>query len=340
MKLPHSPLATAAELRQRAEERLRTAPPIVVGHDEAQRLLHELRVHQVELELQNEELLQSRAALEASAEKYADLYDFAPVSYLALDLGGAIREANLTAATYLGVDRAQLIGQVFTHFLAAESSAQFRDFLEKTATADTKETCEVTLPKKGDPSRRARLEGLAFADGSGEGRHCRLILHDISEHTREAAEIRNLLAASESTRHALLDAIEDLNLTQETLRASESKFRQLAESNILGLMFWNAQGQITDANDAFLKMVGYTREELTSGQIDWRSLTPPEYLPQDERVLAEIAATGSCKPFEKEYFHKDGHRVAVLLGAAALVGAKDRGICYAVDISSSLPARI
>jgi PAS domain S-box-containing protein len=123
-------------------------------------------------------------------------------------------------------------------------------------------------------------------------------------------------------------------LHTETLhRQSESKFRQLAELNILGILFWGADGQITEANDAFLQMVGYTHEELQRGQIDWRRMTPPEHLPADERALAEIAATGRCMPFEKEYFRKDGSRVPVLIGAAAIEGAADRGICYVADIS-------
>jgi PAS domain S-box-containing protein len=121
--------------------------------------------------------------------------------------------------------------------------------------------------------------------------------------------------------------------TREALRASESKFRQLADSNILGIITWSAEGSISDANDAFLNMFGYTREELQSGQIHWRQMTPPEHLAADERGLEEIATKGSCTPFEKEYFHKDGHRVAIMVGAASLDGAKDRGICYVVDIS-------
>jgi PAS domain S-box-containing protein len=126
--------------------------------------------------------------------------------------------------------------------------------------------------------------------------------------------------------------------TREALRASESKFRQLADSNVLGIFSWDASGNISDANDAFLQMFGYTREELQTGQIQWRQMTPPEFLAADERGLAEIAATGSCMPFEKEYFHKDGHRVAIMVGAAALDGSKDHGICYVVDISQQKQA--
>ncbi|OYW21331.1 MAG: hypothetical protein B7Z52_01025, partial [Burkholderiales bacterium 12-64-5] len=93
--------------------------------------------------------------------------------------------------------------------------------------------------------------------------------------------------------------------TREALRASESKFRQLADSSVLGIFSWDASGNISDANDAFLQMFGYTREELQSGQIHWRQMTPAEYLASDEECLAEIAATGSCTAYEKEYVHKD-----------------------------------
>ena len=159
--------------------------------------------------------------------------------YLTLDLAGVIHEANLTAATYLGVNRAQLLGRPFPRFLAPESSASFRAFLEKTATSDTRGTCEVTLPTAGGPPRCARLEGLAFADGAGAGRHCRLILHDITEHTRESAEIRRLLADSERNRRALLDSIEDLNLTQAALRASEADMAEASASVTLAVGSWS-----------------------------------------------------------------------------------------------------
>jgi PAS domain S-box-containing protein len=126
--------------------------------------------------------------------------------------------------------------------------------------------------------------------------------------------------------------------TEEKARAIEAQFRQLAESDILGLLFWDAAGRISDANDAFLRMVGYTREDLLTGQVDWRRMTPPEYQTADAQALDEIAATSRCSPFEKEYFRKDGTRVAVLVGAAALDQAPDRGICFVVDISQQKQA--
>ena len=113
-----------AELRRRAELRLKDQqskkPPNQTDADN-RRQLHELEVHQIELEMQNEELRESREATEALLEKYTDLYDFAPVGYLTLDREGIIREANLTGASVLGIARSALINGRFGHFVAAAS---------------------------------------------------------------------------------------------------------------------------------------------------------------------------------------------------------------------------
>ena len=105
------------ELRRRAEERLksRTADYAKLSPEEAQALIHELQVHQIELEMQNEQLRQTQAELEAALTRYADFYDFAPVAYLTLDERGLILEANLTAATMLGVERSRLLQRPVTN---------------------------------------------------------------------------------------------------------------------------------------------------------------------------------------------------------------------------------
>ena len=110
------PTADAAELRRRAEERLREQHP-EAGPDrteaDLQRLVHELQVHQIELEMQNDELQQARNEIEVGLEKYSDLYEFAPVGYVTLDREGTIQEANLTATSLLGVERSRLLESAF-----------------------------------------------------------------------------------------------------------------------------------------------------------------------------------------------------------------------------------
>ena len=113
----------------------------------------------------------------------------------------------------------------------------------------------------------------------------------------------------------------------------EARFRRLVDSNAQGVAFWNTKGQITQANDAFLKLVGYTRANLAAGPIDWSAMTPPEYAGPDQRAMKELADTCVCKPFEKEYIRKDGKRVSVLIGAAAFEDDPREGVCFVLDLT-------
>jgi PAS domain S-box-containing protein len=106
------------------------------------------------------------------------------------------------------------------------------------------------------------------------------------------------------------------------LEEREAQIRRLVDANIIGICLWHLDGQIIEANDAFLRMVGYDREELVAGHVSWREITPDTWRAADEQALAELAATGSCEPFEKEYVRKDGGRVPVLVGAAVFEGRR------------------
>ena len=127
--------------------------------------------------------------------------------------------------------------------------------------------------------------------------------------------------------------ITDQRQAEQALRERDARIRRMMESNIIGILFWDASGGISDANDAFLRMIDYSRAELEQGKVRWTELTPPEYRARDERALAEIARDGRCTPFEKEYLRKDGGRVSVLLAAAAFEGASDQGVCFVLDLS-------
>lgn len=116
-------------------------------------------------------------------------------------------------------------------------------------------------------------------------------------------------------------------------KRTEGRFRRLVESNAQGVIFWNTKGEITGANDAFLRIVGYTRGDLEAGRIGWAAMTPPEYAHLDRRSLEELATTGVCTPLEKEYIRKDGSRVPVLLGAAIFEDRPDEGVGFVLDIT-------
>jgi PAS domain S-box-containing protein len=117
------------------------------------------------------------------------------------------------------------------------------------------------------------------------------------------------------------------------LQEREAKVRRLVDSNIIGVCIWDLKGRITEANEAFLHMVGYSRDDLVSGRLRWTALTPPEWCGSDERAVAELRATGSCKAFEKEFFRKDGSRVPVLLGSASLGEHRDHGVAFVLDLT-------
>ena len=117
------------------------------------------------------------------------------------------------------------------------------------------------------------------------------------------------------------------------LEEREAKIRRLVEANIVGIFIWKLEGEIIEANEAFLHLLGYSREDLVSGRLRWTDLTPAEWRDRNERAVAEIKATGTVQPNEKEYFRKDGSRVPVLVGAAIFEGSKDEGVAFVLDLS-------
>jgi PAS domain S-box-containing protein len=196
MKTNPNPSAAAA-LRQRAEARLQERTPEPgPGWSEADtlRLVHELQVHQIELELQNEELQRAHGELEAGLERYTDLYDFAPVGYLTLDDEGTIREANLAAATLLGIERSRLVKRRLGLSIAPTDRAELATFLTRVFETKAKAICEVTLLREGKPLVEVRMEA-AMAPA---GQECRVVLEDITEQRRAEAD-RLILNKLEST---------------------------------------------------------------------------------------------------------------------------------------------
>jgi PAS domain S-box-containing protein len=116
-------------------------------------------------------------------------------------------------------------------------------------------------------------------------------------------------------------------------KRTEARFRRLVDSNAQGVLFFNMKGEISGANDAFLRLTGYTHEDLADRLIDWVAITPKEYAALDRRALEEIATSGVCTPYEKEFIRKDGSRVPILLGAASFEDSPDEGVCFVLDLT-------
>ena len=118
-------------------------------------------------------------------------------------------------------------------------------------------------------------------------------------------------------------------------KRNEARFRRLMDSNVQAVFFWNTKGEIMDGNNAFLKLAGQTQEDLKAGRINWMEMMP-EYVESDQkalRALKELAETGTCEPYEKEWIRKDGSRVPILLGAAMFEDNPEEGVCFVLDLT-------
>ncbi len=117
------------------------------------------------------------------------------------------------------------------------------------------------------------------------------------------------------------------------LQERETRIRRLVDSNIIGIFIGDSRGHIIEANEAFLDMLGYTHEDLVSGRIRWTKLTPTEWASVDQDALAQMNATGTCRPFEKEFFRRDGSRVPVLVGGAFFERKQNEGVVFVIDVT-------
>ena len=160
----------------------------------------------------------------------------------------------------------------------------------------------------------------------------------------EDERIMNTLGQFASLAYQTVESIEDLKLqiaareqAETAVRALasglEAKVRCLVDSNIIGIFIWNLDGRIIDANEAFLRIIGYDRGDLIAGRLNWRELTPPEWQEAADRRVAQLEASGTTQPHEKEYFRKDGTRVPVLVGAAAFEGSSGEGVGFVLDLT-------
>jgi diguanylate cyclase (GGDEF)-like protein/PAS domain S-box-containing protein len=186
---PVSDLRRNAELKLR--ERKKRILPQTATELDASRLIHELEVHQIELEIQNEQLLQAQAELESTLTLYAELYAFAPVGYFTLTRDGTIRRANLTGAKLLNMDISELIRRRFELFVEAGSQRTFQEFLTRVFLNEKKHACEVSLELDGTAQLWVYIEAVTN-QASLEQEICYAIVSDITERKRAEEELREL----------------------------------------------------------------------------------------------------------------------------------------------------
>ena len=157
--------------------------PLTVSETDARVLVHELQVHQIELEMQNDELLCAQAAAQAALERYQDLFDFAPVAYFLWDQNGRIVEVNLAGAALLGLNRDAVIHKRFGQFVAMEHREALADFCGRVLATNTKQTCEIEVLKDGQ-AVGALVEGIAVQNHQGQERLCRAAVIDVRHQKR------------------------------------------------------------------------------------------------------------------------------------------------------------
>jgi PAS domain S-box-containing protein len=183
-----------------------------------------------------------------------------------------------------------------------------------------------------------------YVDGNAVGTIWGIMHSDRRKFDAEDDRVMASLGKFASSAYQSLAHIEELKFqvserekaeaeVRELARGLEAKVRRLVEANVVGIVMWNLEGAITGANEAFLRMVQYDREDLASGRLRWTDVTPAEWRGHDEGAIGYLRATGIFQPYEKEYFRKDGSRVPVLLGGALLEGDGNDGVAFVLDLS-------
>ena len=257
-------------------------------------LVLELKMRQMQLEMQNEALQRAQETITQARDRYADLYDFAPVGYFTLDRQGKIVEVNLAGAQLLGVERDLLVNRSSFRWVPPESREACRIHYRKVFKNQGRQTCEVKLRRRGGPPFYAGLESVAVLDKAGVVLYCRTAMSDIT--TRKQAEIELKL------KEQLLDG------------ASDSIFLH------------DVQGQFIYVNEAACRDRGYEREELRGKSI-W-ALIGPDYVATREKTLQNLFTQGETT-FESAHVRKDGSVMPVEIHAR-IIDLGDRRLILSV----------
>lgn len=249
---------------------------------------------------------QAEAALSESEAKFRRIVENANDIISLIDLEGTICYISPNLTNLTGYDTSELEGVSFANFIHPDDLPRCIEAFQRVVT---------TGEKQSGVEYRARIK-----DGTWQWQATGLTTtQDING---------NLLIIS------VARVINEQKQAEEALRLSEQKLRSFVESNVAGILFGDVDGSIKDANDEFLRIIGYTRDELDQGEISWINITSQEWLPLDEVHIAEAKQRGACTPYEKEYIRKDGSRVPILVGYVLTGEERYNSIAFIIDLTA------
>ncbi len=288
-----------ASLRGRAEDLLSTASDDIkkLPPNNIKALVHELQVHQLELEIQNEELRGAQLELAQSRDRYNDLYDFAPVGFVTLDSKGTILEANLTAAGLLDVPRSALMRRKLNCFVAKNSQDTFYLHLMQVFSSDQKVSCTISLKRSDGTTLAVQLESIIIDRASGQAPQCQIAMIDIAE--RKKAEL--------------------------ALQHSEEQYRLLFTLNPNPMFVFDEQTlQIVAANEAMVSLYQWSHEEFL--QMTAADIRPPEEVPKLRDAIKKNRNTRAAFVGLWRHMRKDGSLmdVEVTVSTIRYEGRKSR----------------
>ncbi len=275
-------------LRQKAEYLLKKKSSRIAlqpSEVEMTKLIHEFEVHQVELEMQNEEIIFAKQKAETAAEKYSVLFDFAPSGYFTLSKEGLILEMNLSGSKMLGKERSYLRKKLFVFYLSKDSKPIFNLFFKKVFDSKIKETCEVTLSTKGTSPMTVHLTGIAIENGE----QCLVSMTDITASMHMKA----------------------LHESEEKLRISQLYTRSLIEASPDPLVTINMDGKILDLNLATETATGFFRTNLIGTDFSDYFTEPDKAKTGYQRVFKD----GYIVDYQLTIRHASGKLIDVLYNA-------------------------
>jgi PAS domain S-box-containing protein len=272
----------------------------IIGRGESGRSLGG-RVVQVQGTIQE---ITERKHVEEALREHAELLDLTHDMIMVCALDGTIRFWNHGAERMYGFSKQQAVGK------------------------NAHDLLQTIFPKPV-----AEIKAMLVRDGRWEGE-----LQQTAQNGARTIVAGRLVLQRDKNGEAfgfmeINNDITERKRAEEALRASESRFRKLFESDLLGICIPDRFGAFYEGNEEFLRIVGYTRDDLEAGRVRWDVMTPPEYSALDAAHIAEAAERGGCTPYEKEYIRKDGVRVPIQCGYALLEGSKDRYIAFVQDLS-------